>query len=92
MYVIVILVISNASLLDLAAMILRSEFGTLNLCILHSDILFVCLFLYLQFAYGFKYNFILVFFFVLLPLFAFFVYQIALYFISHFIVSLIGMS
>lgn len=89
---IVILVISNASLLALAAVILRSEFGILNLCMLHSDIHFF-FFLYLQFAYGFKYNFILVFFFVLLPLFDFFpLYQIALYFISHFILSLIGMS
>lgn len=43
---IVILVISNASLLALAAVILRSEFGILNLCILHSDIhfFFFCIF------------------------------------------------
>lgn len=88
---IVILVISKASLLAVAAVILRSEFGILNLCILHSDIQFF--FLYLQFPYGFKYNFILVFFFVLFPLFEFFfLYQIALYFISHFILSLIGMN
>lgn len=44
---IVILVISNASLLALAAVILRSEFRILNLCILHSDIhffFFFCIF------------------------------------------------
>lgn len=52
---IVILVISNASLLALAAVILRSEFGILNLCILHSDIHFfffvssICLWLQIQF-------------------------------------------
>lgn len=86
----VILVISNASLLTLAAVILRSEFGTLKLCILHSDILFIfvssiCLWFQIQFYPCFL--------LCSAPFICFFsLYQIALYFISHFRLSLIWMN
>lgn len=69
-YVHVILVVNNASLLSLTAMILRSELE--HLTFVYDILTSIYLFLYLQFVYSFKYCSTLHFFFALIPFSAFF--------------------